>query len=311
MGENGTFWLPESASTLAPTIDSLFYFVTWVSAVLFVGVVAGIIFFAYKYRRRHHQEEMKLVEESKLLEASWIIVPTILVLTVFVWAFQAFIKIGVAPPESYQVRVQAQMWNWQFEYPDGTTSSELYVPMNRPVKLLMSSTDVIHSFFVPAFRVKHDVLPNRYTSVWFEATKPGTYQVFCTEYCGTNHSDMLAEVHAVSQGEFNEWLESAGVPEDASPVERGAILYEQQGCQTCHSLDGSQNVGPTFQGLFGSTEQLQDGSTVQVDENYLRQSILEPGAQIVQGFQNIMPASYGSLDEEQVSALIAFIEEQQ
>ena len=311
MGENGTFWLPESASTLAPTIDSLFYFVTWVSAVLFAGVVAGIIFFAYKYRRRHHREEMQLVEESKLLEASWIIIPTILVLTVFVWAFQAFIKIGVAPPDSYQVRVQAQMWNWRFEYPDGTTSTELYVPMNRPIKLLMSSTDVIHSFYVPAFRVKHDVLPNRYTSVWFEATKPGTYDVFCTEYCGTNHSEMLAEVHAVSQGEFNEWLESAGVPEDASPAERGAILYEQQGCQTCHSIDGSPSVGPTFQGLFGSTEQLADGTTVQVDENYLRQSILEPGAQIVQGFQNIMPDSYSGLSEEQVSALIAFIEEQQ
>ena len=310
MGENGTFWLPESASTLAPTIDSLFYFVTWVSAVLFVGVVAGIIFFAYKYRRSHHREEMKLVEESKLLEASWIIIPTILVLTVFVWAFQAFIKIGVAPPESYQVRVQAQMWSWQFEYPDGTTTTELYVPMNRPVKLLMSSTDVIHSFYVPAFRVKHDVLPNRYTSVWFEATKPGTYDVFCTEYCGTNHSEMLAEVHAVSQGEFNEWLESAGVPEDASPVERGAILYEQQGCQACHTLDGSPSVGPTFQGLFGNTEQLANGTSVQVDENYLRQSILEPGAQIVQGFQNVMPDSYSTLDEEQVSALIAFIKEQ-
>lgn len=311
MNDGGTVWMPEGASTLAPTIDSLFYFVYWASLVIFVGVVVAMIYLAYTYRRESHADRAEVVEENKWVELSWIIAPTILVLIVFVWGFRAFVEVGVAPPDSYEIRVTGQQWLWEFEYPDGTTTTnELHVPVDRPVKLTMSSEDVIHSFFVPAFRVKYDVLPNRYTSVWFEATKEGTYKALCTEYCGTQHSTMLANVTVESQDAFENWLQSTGIPEDASPAERGEILYEQQQCNTCHSLDGTRLSGPTFQNLYGSTETLQNGETVEVDENYLRESILQPGEKIVQGFSNVMPASYSSLSEEEVTGLVAFIKAQ-
>jgi cytochrome c oxidase subunit 2 len=313
MGEKGTLWLPEQASTLAPEIDALFYFVMWTSVVLFVGVIGAMLYFAYKYRRRDPAERPELVEESKLVEISWIVIPTILVLIVFNWGFKTYVKMGVAPPDAYEVTVRAQQFYWEFEYPNGLVkNNQLHVPVGRPVKLKMSSTDVLHSFFVPAFRVKHDVLPNRYTSVWFEATETGTYQVFCTEYCGTQHSGMLAEVVVQTQDEFQSWLESGGGSyEDLSLPELGKVLYTDQQCQQCHSLDGSPKAGPTWEGLYGTkNHRMTDGSTVTVDENYLREAIVEPGAKIVEGYGNVMPASYSSLSERQVSALIEFMKQQ-
>ncbi|ARA93522.1 cytochrome c oxidase subunit II [Rhodothermaceae bacterium RA] len=310
---NGSAWLPEQASTLAPEIDALFYFVKWVSLIIFVGVVAAMLYFMFKYRRRDAAERPVPVKESKLIEISWVVVPTILVLIVFVWGFQGFIKLNVAPPEAYQITVRAKKWLWEFEYPNGTTTvGEVHVPVGRPVRLNMSSEDVLHSFFVPAFRVKHDVLPNRYTSVWFEATRADTFQVFCTEYCGTQHSGMLAKVIVHPEAEFREWLNSGGGNFDEMPLpEYGAVLYQQQACNSCHSVDGSRIVGPSFQGLYGAERRLADGSTVVADDNYIRESILQPQAKIVEGYPNVMPASYGSLNERQLSALIAFIQQQQ
>src|SRR5690606_29524244 len=185
-----------------------------------------------------------------------------------------------------------------------------HVPANRPVRLVMTSNDVIHSFFVPAFRVKQDVLPNRYSAVWFETTRAGEFQAFCTEYCGTRHSGMLAKVVAHPQDEFEAWLESAGADVDMPLPEYGAVLYEQQGCKACHSLDGSRLIGPSFKGLFGSAESIQGAGTVQVDETYLLQSITEPGAQVVEGYQPVMPP-YAHLNQRQLDALVAFIKEQQ
>jgi cytochrome c oxidase subunit 2 len=313
MGDKGTIWLPEGASTLAPEIDSLFYFVSWVSLILFVGVIGMMVYFVVKYRRRTPEDRPELVHESKLMEVSWIVVPTILVLLVFAWGFRAFVQLSVAPPDSYVVDVRAKKWLWEFEHASGAqTVGELHVPVNRPVRLQMSSEDVIHSFFIPAFRVKHDVLPNRYTSVWFEATRADTFQVFCTEYCGTQHSGMLAKVIAMPEEDFNEWLQTGGgAAEDLPLPEYGAQLYQQQACFTCHSIDGSSNVGPSFQGLFGKQRTFQDGTSTVADENYIRESILQPGAHVVEGYQNVMPASYASLNERQLSALIAFIQEQQ
>ncbi len=311
MGDKGTVWLPEDASTLAPAVDSLFYFVLWVSVILFVGVVAAMVYFAFKYRRRDPHMVPVPVKESKILEISWVIIPAILVLLVFNWGFRLYVELGVPPPNSYEIRVTAKQWLWEFEYPNGTkTTNELHVPVDRPVKLVMSSTDVIHSMFIPVFRVKHDVLPNRYSAVWFEATKMGEYTAFCTEYCGTQHSGMLASVVVHRQDDFENWLETAGGSGEDMPLpEYGQVLYQQQACFTCHSIDGSDKVGPTFQGLFGRSEQLQGGGSVQVDENYLRESILEPNAKIVAGYQPVMPP-YASLNERQVSALIEFIKQQ-
>jgi cytochrome c oxidase subunit 2 len=304
------FWLPEAASALAPEIDSLFNFVTIASAILLVIVTAAMLWFVYRYRRRNPAERPAPVSESRVLEISWIVIPTILVLLVFNWGFKSFVEQKTMPPSAYDIQVQAQSWNWLFEYPNGVTSDTLVVPANQPVKTTMSSQDVTHSFFVPAFRVKQDVLPNRYTSVWFEATERGTYDLFCTEYCGRNHSEMNATVKVVSRERFDQWLEESSMPEDIPLPDLGERLYTQQGCQGCHSLDGSDMVGPTWEGLYGKTDhQMADGSTVTVDENYLRESILQSGAKIVQGYQNVMP-SYANLSEREVSGLVEFIKQQ-
>ncbi|MCS3704389.1 cytochrome c oxidase subunit II [Salinibacter ruber] len=306
----GDFWLPEAASTMAPKIDSLFTFVNVVSGILLVGVVTAMLWFMYRYRRQDPAERPSPVKESKLLEISWIVIPTILVLLVFNWGFKSFVAQKTIPDNAYEIRVQARSWGWSFEYPNGVTTDTLYVPADEPVKTTMSSQDVIHSFYVPAFRVKQDVLPNRYTSVWFEATKEGTYDLFCTEYCGRNHSEMDVEVKVVSRARFDEWLESAGTPDDIPLPELGEKLYTQQGCQGCHSLDGSDMVGPTWKGLYGKTDhQMADGSTVTADANYLRESILQSGAKVVEGYQNVMP-SYASLSEREVTGLVEFIKEQ-
>ena len=312
MGDNGTLWLPERASTLAEGIDHLFYFILWASVILFVLVVAAMVYLTFKYRRRSEDHQSQLVTESKLLELSWIVIPTILVLVVFTWGFQTFVKIGVAPPDAYEIQVRGKQWLWDFEYPNGTvTTGELRVPANRPVRLNMISEDVLHSFFVPAFRVKHDVIPNRYTSIWFETVREGEFEIFCTEYCGTQHSAMGGKVIAMAPEEFNEWLESGGIG-DMTPAEYGEVLYTQQGCHACHSVDGSRMVGPTWQGLYGKeNHQMADGSVVTADDNYLREAIVEPGAKVVAGYDNIMPASYSSLTEEQLTALIAYMEELQ
>ena len=309
--QSGSFWLPPQVSTIAGDVDSLFYFILWWSVVFFIGVVAATAFFIWRYRRTHGGEYPPVVKESKFLEALWVVGPTILVVVVFYGGFRTFVDAKVTPPNPYQIQVTGQQWSWTFTYPNGVTASDtLYVPRDRPVELEMSSQNVIHSMFIPAFRVKQDVLPNRYTSLWFEATDDGVYPVFCAEYCGTNHWDMTSRVKVVSQERFDTWLEEqAEAAQDMSPVELGKQLYQNQGCAACHSLDGSDGIGPTMQGLFGSTETLDDGSTVEVDENYLRTSILEPNAQIVQGFGPQMPA-FSQLNEQQVTALIEFIKTQ-
>ena len=313
MEDKGSVWLPEAASTMASEIDGLFYFTYWVSVIIMVAVVAAMLYFIVKYRRKKANEKTPHVEESKWLELTWIVVPTILVMIVFTWGFQSFLKMSIAPPDAYEIIVRGKKWNWEYEYPNGTVAvNELRVPVEQPVKLIMSSEDVLHSLFIPAFRVKHDVLPNRYTSVWFEAITTGEFPLFCTEYCGTLHSGMLSKVFVLEQDEFNDWVESGGGNFDDMPlVEYGEILYTQQGCAGCHSVDGSAGAGPTFQGLEGSTREFTEGASVVADDNYLRESILNAGAKIVAGYNNVMPGSYSSLTERQVSALIAYIKEQQ
>ncbi len=314
MEDQGTVWLPVDASTMAGEIDSLFYFTYWISIVIFVAVIVAITYFIIKYRRKVANERTERVHESKILEMTWIVVPTILTMVVFTWGFQAFLKMSIAPPDAYEITVRGQKWSWNYEYPNGAIlTNELRVPINRPVKLVMSSQDVLHSLFIPAFRVKHDVLPNRYTSVWFEATKTGEYPLFCTEYCGTLHSGMLSKVYVLEEDEFDTWLQESGAAslEDLPLEEYGEVLYTQQACIGCHSVDGSVVVGPTFQGLYNAQRNFTDGTSAVADENYLREAILNPAAKIVEGYQNQMPASYSSLGEREISALIAFIREQQ
>ncbi|PQJ35723.1 cytochrome c oxidase subunit II [Salinibacter sp. 10B] len=307
----GDFWLPEAASSIAPEVDSLFIFVTVVSLIFLVGVTGAMLYFVYRYRRQHPGERPAPVEESRALEISWIVIPTILVLLVFNWGFKSYVKMNVTPSGAYEIQARAQQWNFLFEYPNGVTTDTLVIPRGKEVKMKMSSTDVLHGFYIPAFRVKYDILPNRYTSVWFKATERGEYDLFCTEYCGRDHSEMNKVVRVVSQKDFQEWLKKAGTPKDIPLPKLGEQLYTQRGCQSCHSLDGSQKVGPSFQGLYGTeNHQMTDGSTVTVDENYLRESILKPEAKVVQGYNNLMPGSYSGLSERQLSGLIEFIKEQ-
>jgi cytochrome c oxidase subunit II len=306
MGENGTVWLPEAASTIAPEVDALFYFVYWTSAIIFVGVVAGIIYFALKYRRRDPAYVPPRSKDLHFLEMASIVIPTILVLIVFTWGFKVFVKLYAAPPDSYEITVRGKQWFWEFEYGNGAVvANEMHVPIGRPIKLNMSAEDVIHSFFVPDFRIKHDVLPNRYTSVWFEVNETGEHTIYCTEYCGTNHSAMLGKVVAEPEAEFQRWLADQNA--DRPPEEMGEQLFAQYTCNACHSVDGTPGVGPTMQGLFGNPRNLADGSSVTADENYLRESILNPTAKVAEGFAPVMPPTYSTLTAKQLDGLIAYI----
>ncbi len=301
--------MPEAASSLAGDVDALFNFVLYTSMVLFAAVIGSTIYLAVRYRRRNQADCPAPFKESKWLEVSWIIIPTVLVVIVFTWGFQLFIRLGVSPPNSYEITVRAAKWNWLFEYPNGARSNVLHVPVRRPVRLRMSSSDVIHSLFVPAFRVKMDVLPGRYTYAWFEATRQDTFPLMCTEYCGQQHSTMLTDVIALSQDKFDTWLESASIDESMPPSARGELLFLQQGCQACHSVDGTPSVGPTLQGIAMSEREFTDGTRAVADDNYLREAILNPAAQVVQGYAPLMPGQYAAtLASEEIDALVAYLQ---
>lgn len=301
--------LPPAKSTLAEQTDALFHFINITSVILLLGITVAIIFFAWKYRRRSDEDVTPVIAHNSKLEITWSVIPLILVIIVFSWGFSGYMNLTTAPDDAYEIRVTGSSWLWQFRYPTGHVSpNELYVPANRPVKLVMSSNDVIHSFYVPDFRVKMDVLPNRITSLWFEATESGESIAYCTEYCGTAHSDMLATVHVLPEEEFQTWLETAGsADDDLSPVELGEQLVTRNACDTCHSTDGTVLQGPSFQGLWMSERTMQDGEVVTADENYIRESILEPNARITEGFQPVMPTYAGTLNDRQIDAIIEYI----
>lgn len=294
---------------MAGNVDALFNFIYIASAILLALVTAAIIFFIVRYRRRGPATLTSGVDHSLSIEIVWTVIPTIVVFIIFAWGFKDYIRLHVAPGQSIEVKVTAQKWFWSFDYPEGVSSvNELVVPVDKSVKLLMSSRDVIHSFYVPNFRIKNDVLPNRYSMVWFEATDTGSYNLFCTEYCGTKHSGMIGKVRVVSTAEYTEWIErSSGPGEGESLADYGAKLYQQKACITCHSVDGKAGTGPSFKGIFGHAVELEAGSSVAVDENYIRESILEPKAKVVRGFQPVMPTYQGLLKDKQIDALVEYI----
>jgi cytochrome c oxidase subunit 2 len=302
--------MPEQASTSAERTDALFYFILYLSIFFFVLVIGATVLFAIKYRRRSAKQRTSPIEGSKKLEIAWAVIPAILLILIFAWGFRDFLHLAVPPGDSLDVRVTAQKWFWSFDYPrEGLSTNELVVPVGRPVKLTMSSTDVIHSFFVPAFRIKRDVVPNRYTVVWFEATETGVYDVLCAEYCGTSHSRMLAKVKVMSENDYQGWIDSGGglSGKGLSSVEFGKLLFQSKGCGTCHSVDGTARTGPTLKGKYGALEALVGGASARVDDNYLRESIVDPAARVVQGFEPVMPTYAGKLKDKQLNALIDYI----
>ncbi|MDX1439434.1 MAG: cytochrome c oxidase subunit II [Rubricoccaceae bacterium] len=308
--EGGSLWLPPQSSTTAPVIDSAFYFILYSSTILTIGVAIAMVYLAWKYRRKSHADRPAPVKESKLLELSWSILPTIMVVIVFFWGFRSYVDTSIAPSDSYEIRVKGQKWFWTFEYPNGTVmQNEVVVPAGQPVKFVMSSQDVLHSFFVPAFRIKHDVIPNRYSYVWFEAPQEGMYQVVCTEYCGTDHSNMGAKIRVVGRDQFFAFLRDGPGGGDNLPLaDLGEQLYTSRNCNTCHTLDGSAAAGPSWLGTWGETRTFADGSSAVMDDNYVRQSLVDPGSQVVEGFIPSMPA-YDFLSDREIRALAAYMRE--
>lgn len=308
MDPNGTLFFPGQSSTIASEVDSLFYFILYLSIFFFILVTGGSFYFAWRYRKKGKDTFTENISHNTGLEIFWTVVPTILVFIIFVWGFKTYLKENVLPENAIEIKVTAQQWFWAFSYPNGTiTTNEIVVPVNKPVNLLMSSKDVIHSFYVPGFRIKNDVIPNRYSTLWFQAIEKGDFDLFCTEYCGKGHSEMIGKVKVVSPEEYAQWLEQSGAESTLPPDQHGAELYKSKACFTCHTIDGSPSVGPTFKGVFGRTEKLTDGSTITVDENYIRQSILEPQSQVVNGFQPVMPTFQGVLKDSEIDALIAYL----
>lgn len=305
-------WLPPQASTTAQYVDPLFYFILYTSSFFFLLVIAVMCLYVWKYRRKEDGEKTSSIKGNHTIEIVWSIIPTILLVIMFYWGFKNWMELNVPPGNALDIRVTAQRWLWTYDYPkDGITSPELVVPVNTPVKLTMSATDVIHSFFVPQFRIKKDVIPNRYTVVWFEATEPGEYPVMCTEYCGTGHSRMLSKVKAVSYAEYTQWIQSGGgaekPKEGVSLTEYGKSLFTKQACNTCHSVEGQKLVGPPLNGKYGSQDELEGGKKVLVDDNYIRESLMEPTAKVVKGFPPVMPTYKGKLDDSQINALIDYL----
>jgi cytochrome c oxidase subunit II len=301
----GTPLFPETASTMASRVDALYFFLVAV-AVFFSLLIAGlIVFYAIRFKRRTPTSVGTAIHGGLALELTWSIVPFLITMVIFVWGASVFFAMARPPNETVDIYVVGKQWMWKFQHLDGQREiNELHVPVGRPVRLIMTSEDVIHDVFVPAFRIKADVLPGRYTSLWFQPTRPGRYHLFCAEYCGTRHSGMIGEVVVMDPTEYQTWL-SGGGPE-GSLAEGGARLFASLACNTCHRPD-AQGRGPVLEGLFGKIVTLQSGETATVDEAYVRESILNPSAKVAAGFQPIMPTFQGLVTEEQLLELIEYV----
>jgi cytochrome c oxidase subunit 2 len=296
---------PERASTLAGEVDALYFYLVGVTIVFSIGIALAIVILAVRFRRRSETERPGEIHGSLALELTWSLVPLALVTVMFVWGARVFFHMNRPPDDAMTVSVVGKRWMWKVQHPTGHREiNELHVPVGRPVKLLITSEDTIHSFFVPAFRVKKDAVPGRYQVAWFQATRTGTYHLFCAEYCGTEHSKMTGRVVVLEPDEYQTWL--AGGPAPESPVAAGEKLFLELNCQTCHRAD-SAGRGPLLVGLVGKEVRLQNGETVRADEPYLRESILSPAAKIVAGYQPVMPTYQGQVTEEALLQLIAYI----
>ncbi len=303
MFDNFPLW-PVGASTQAIWVDLFYVFLVVLSTVTTLAIFAVIVVFGMKYRRRHGREAQP-IEGSLILEIAWSVIPMGIFVVIFLWGAIIFFRMRTPPASATEVYVVAKQWMWKLQHMEGQREiNELHVPIGRDVKLIMTSQDVIHSFYVPAFRVKQDVLPGRYTTLWFHATRSGTYHLFCAEYCGTMHSGMIGDVVVMEPSQYQSWL--SGGASAGSLAQNGQTLYQQLGCPTCHRSD-VQGRGPNLVGLFGRPVQLEDGRSVSADENYVRESILNPAAKVVSGFKPIMPVFQGQVSEEQLNALIAYV----
>jgi cytochrome c oxidase subunit 2 len=301
----GTPLFPEQASTMASRVDNLYFFLLAIS-VFFSLLIAGlIVYYAVKFHRKHPDAVGATVHGGMVLELTWTIVPFLITMVIFVWGASVYFAMARPPEETINIYVVGKQWMWKFQHLDGQREiNEIHVPVGRDVKLITTSEDVIHDLFVPAFRIKADVIPGRYVNVWFRATKPGRYHLFCAEYCGTRHSGMIGDVIVMDPAEYQTWL--GGGAQEGSLASAGEKLFQDLACNTCHRPD-AQGRGPVLHGLFGKTVTLQSGEVNTVDEAYVRESILNPSAKVASGFQPIMPTFQGLVTEEQLLQLIEYV----
>lgn len=302
MFDNFPLW-PDQASSAAASVDALYIFFLVISVAMTALLYFIMVFFAAKYRAR---PGIKATPDngSMILELGWSIAPMFVFVAMFLFGAVVFFQERTPPKDATEVYVVAKQWMWKIEHMEGQREiNELHVPVGQNVKLIMTSQDVIHSFFVPAFRLKTDVLPGRYTIMWFKATKPGRYHLFCAEYCGTQHSGMVGDVVVLDPAQYQAWTNGGST----GPLSaEGEKLFTDLGCATCHRTD-AQGRGPTLVGVFGNPVALEDGRTITADENYVRESILDPGAKVVRGFKRVMPTFQGLVTDEQMSALVAYV----
>ena len=297
-------------TNLSSSVDSVFLFIMGISLVLLVGVTGTMVYFAVRYRRSKHPRPEN-IEGNLPLEIVWTVIPTLLVLAIFWVGWKGFVYMRTVPQDAMLVKVTARMWQWGFEYENGKTDGVLKVPVNRPVKLAITSADVLHSLSIPAFRVKEDAVPGRENYLWFKPEVTGSYDLFCTEYCGMGHSAMVTKVEVMPEQAFNAWYrEEAGKAASGRAGPDGAKLFSEKGCSACHSIDGSPKVGPSLKGVFGHRMTvLTNGKEREItsDEAYLRKSLLDPTADIVKGFPPIMPPQKGVLSDAEIDALIEYL----
>jgi cytochrome c oxidase subunit II len=289
--------------TTTEAVDPVFLFIFGACLVILIGITVAMVWFVIRYHRSRAPEPTSQLEGSLWLEIVWTALPTLLVLAMFYYGWAGYLTLRNVPPGALQVTAVARMWSWSFQYPGGKTSSKLYVPVGKPVQVALESRDVLHGFYIPAFRVKRDAVPGMKNHVWFVAPKPGSFDIFCSLYCGTGHSGMISTVEAVPEAQFAAWLKE-GKGGGAHP---GLALLEKYGCLGCHSLDGSKKVGPSFQGIWGRSVEVHTGKVERKlvsDETYLRRSIVDPSADVVKGYPAVMPSFAGVLTEEEVRLLI-------
>jgi len=280
----------------------------WLSVVLFWGITGPALYFAWRYRYKPERVTPHQTHNT-VLEIVWTVLPLVLCVGIFFWGLSSWMKSQVAPGEAMEIQVTAKQWLWTFEYPDGSrTVNDVHVPVNKAVRFVMTSDDVLHDFFVPDMRVKADIVPGRYTQVWFTPTVLGLHTVTCAEYCGKGHSDMQAKLTVESEDKYKEWIATGGTEwMNYTPEDWGKIQREEKGCATCHSIDGTKGQGPSWKGIYGKMEKLNDGKTVLVDDAYIRESMMFPQAKIVLGFDPIMPTFQGLLHEQDIRGLTAYI----
>ncbi len=297
--------LPVRASVAASDVDHLFYFLVGISLFFSCIIFASIFYFALRYRRRSSGQLAGQVHEPLSLEVTWIVIPLLLTVVIFLWGAKLYSDQSRPPAAAEDIFVVGKQWMWKLQHPEGNREiNELHIPLGRPIRLIMTSEDVIHDFFVPAFRVKKDVLPGRYTSIWFQAKQPGTYHFFCSQYCGTNHSQMTGWVTVMRPAEYEQWLNRGVASEPMAAA--GEKLFQRLACSNCHQ-ETDTGRGPSLAGVFGKPQLLAGGQTVVADEAYIRDAIINPEAQILAGYPAIMPTYKGQVTEEDLLNLMAYI----